>query len=297
MALNDYLVQEIAHDFGDGLLTRRDALRRLGLLGLSVTGASAVLAACSSDDDGVIATAASSTVTTPGSNDPPGTATAVKAEAITFGNNLQGAWADAKSPKGAVLVIHENRGLTPHFYDVPGRLAGIGYSALTVDLLSRQGGTAKVGDEAAAQAALGKLALPDAIADMKSAIDEIQKRVPDKKVGVVGFCFGGGMVWNLLNAGEDRLAAAAPFYGPAPQNADFSKSNAAVLAVYGADDSFVNPTREWAENALKAAKLTYQVKVYQGAGHAFFNNTGQRYNATAATQAWQDLQDWFGKYL
>ena len=300
MALHGYLVDEITNDFGDGLLSRREALRRLGLLGLSVTGASALLAACADDDDGDdgAATATSGT-TAPGtaSNEPPGASTAVEAKAITFGTNLQGAFAEAKSPKGAVLVVHENRGLTPHFFDVPGRLAGVGYSALAVDLLSRQGGTAKVGDEAAAQAALGKAALPDLLADLRAGIDELEKRVGDKKIGTVGFCFGGGMVWNLLNTGESRLAAAAPFYGPCPENPDFSKAKAAVLAVYGADDSFVNPTRERAEAALKAANLKYEVKEYAGAGHAFFNNTGQRYNATAAKQAWSDLTGWFGEYL
>jgi carboxymethylenebutenolidase len=296
LALNGYLVEEISHDFSDGLLSRREALRRLGMLGLSVTGASAVLAACAGDDDDSSAGGTTSTVTTPDVNQPPGAATAIKAEAITFGS-LQGAYAAAKSPKGAVLVVHENRGLTPHFFDVPGRLAGVGYSALAVDLLSRQGGTAKVGDEAAAQAALGQAALPDLLADLRAGIDELEKRTPGKNLGAVGFCFGGGMVWNLLNTGESRLAAAAPFYGPCPENPDFTKAKAAVLAVYGADDSFVNPTRERAEAALKAANLKYEVKEYAGAGHAFFNNTGQRYNATAANEAWEDLTGWFGEYL
>jgi carboxymethylenebutenolidase len=303
LALNGYLVEEISHDFADGLLSRREALRRLGMLGLSVTGAGAVLAACGDDDDGDDGTAAddtTSTVTTPNDNEPPGAATAVEAQAITFtgpSGQLRGAYAAAKSPKGAVLVIHENRGLTPHFLDVPGRLAGVGYSALALDLLSRRGGTAAVGDEAAAQAALGQAALPDLIADMRAAIDELEKRAEDQKIGAVGFCFGGGMVWNLLNNGESRLAAAAPFYGPCPENPDFSKAKAAVLAVYGETDSFVNPTRERAEAALKAANLKHEIKVYSGAGHAFFNNTGQRYNATAAKQAWADLTRWFDEYL
>ncbi len=121
--------------------------------------------------------------------------------------------------------------------------------------------------------------------------------MPGQKIGAVGFCFGGGMVWNLLNAGETRLAAAAPFYGPAPATPDFSKAKAAVLAVYGETDTNVNPTRERAEAALKAANLKYEIKSFAGAGHAFFNDTGQRYNPTAATEAWSALLAWFNTYL
>jgi carboxymethylenebutenolidase len=302
VALNDYLVQEIAHDFDDGLLTRREALRRLGLLGLSLTGAGAVLAACSNDDDkvGTAATSGATSTTASTGGGPPGKAGALTAQAITFkgaAGDLKGAYAAPADPKGSVLVVHENRGLRPHFFDVTGRLAGAGYAALTVDLLSRKGGTDKVGDEAAAQAALGAAALNDLLDDLKAGIDELQDRAVGKKVGAVGFCFGGGMVWQLLNAGESRLSAAAPFYGPCPDNPNFSRAKAAVLAVYGGDDGFVNPTRERAVKALESANLPHEVKVYDGAGHAFFNDTGQRYNAPAAAQAWSELTNWFGRYL
>jgi carboxymethylenebutenolidase len=121
--------------------------------------------------------------------------------------------------------------------------------------------------------------------------------VPGAKVGVVGFCFGGGMTWNLLQAGEQRLAAAVPFYGPAPENPDFSKAKAAVYAIYGEQDERVNASREPAEAALKAAGLTYEIRTFAGAGHAFFNDTGPRYNAEAAQQAWQDVLDWFNQHL
>ena len=99
---------------------------------------------------------------------------------------------------------------------------------------------------------------------MRSAIDELEQRVPDQKIGMIGFCFGGGMTWTLLAAGEPRLAAAAPFYGPTPANADFSGSDAAVLAVYGALDARVNGTRDAAVAALQAAGLTYEVKELRG---------------------------------
>ena len=92
--------------------------------------------------------------------------------------------------------------------------------------------------------------MPDGrfVADMKAAIDELERRTPDAKIGAVGFCFGGGMVWTLLASGEPRLAAAAPFYGPLPDGADFAGSrNAAVLGVYAEQDARVNATRDAAK--------------------------------------------------
>jgi carboxymethylenebutenolidase len=114
----------------------------------------------------------------------------------------------------------------------------------------------------------------------------------------VGFCFGGGMVWSLLASGEPRLAAAAPFYGPLPEGADFTGSpNAAVLGVYGEQDERVNATRDAAAQALEAAGLTHEIMTYPNAGHAFFNDTGARYNATAAAAAYEKLLAWFGTHL
>ena len=153
-------------------------------------------------------------------------------------------------------------------------------------------------DEGAAQAALSAAPQERLTADMKAALDELEKRAPDQKLAVIGFCFGGGQVWQLLQSGETRLAAAAPFYGPAPDGADFSKSKqAAVFAVYGELDSRVNGSRPAAEAALEAAGNTHEIKTYPGADHAFFNDTGQRYNKNAATQAFTDVLAWFGKHL
>jgi carboxymethylenebutenolidase len=132
---------------------------------------------------------------------------------------------------------------------------------------------------------------------LKSGVGELQGRVGDKKVAVVGFCFGGGMVWQLLAAGEPQLAAAVPFYGPLPDNPDFSGSKAAVLAIYGALDNRVTSTKDAAVAALNRAGLVNQVIVEPDADHAFFNDTGPRYNPTAAADAWKNVQDWFGRYV
>jgi carboxymethylenebutenolidase len=299
MALRNYLVGEVAEDFADGLLNRREALRRLGLLGLSMSSAVALLSACG-DGGGEQTGAAGATSPAAATSAPGRTESTKPGEPARFAGpagELQGAWAEASDPQGVLLVIHENRGLTPHFFDLVGRFAGASYSALCVDLLSSQGGTGQLQDPAAAPTTLANTPPEQLLADLKAGIDELERRAPDVKIGVVGFCFGGGMTWNLLQAGEQRLAAAVPFYGPAPESPDFSKAKAAVYAMYGEQDERVNATRDRAEAALKAAGLTYEIRTFAGAGHAFFNDTGQRYNPEAAQQAWQEMLDWFNQHL
>ncbi|MGH9165248.1 MAG: dienelactone hydrolase family protein, partial [Acidimicrobiales bacterium] len=210
---------------------------------------------------------------------------------------LQAVVAQPAQPRAAVLVIHENRGLTPHFVELVGRLAGEGYAALCVDLLSPEGGTAGLTDPAEAPAALGAAPLDRLLGDLRAGLDELARRVPGAKLGAVGFCFGGGMAWNLLDAGESRLAAAVPFYGPAPDDADFSGAKAAVLGVYAELDSRVNASRDRAEAALQSAGLTHEIRTFAGADHAFFNDTGPRYNAAAAADAYAALLAWFATYL
>ena len=212
MALRSYLATEIALDHVDGLLTRREALQRLGLLGLTAVAASGLLSACA---DATPAPAAPSPAPAATPDYDVAAATA-RTEAITFPGgtgSMSGAFAAAQSPKGAVLVVHENRGLTDHIRAVTGRLAGDGYTALAPDLLSRAGGTAGAAD---ATAALGAISEADLVADLRSGLAELGRRASGATLGAVGFCFGGGMVWQLLNSGPTELAAAAPFYGPRP---------------------------------------------------------------------------------
>jgi carboxymethylenebutenolidase len=310
MAFEEYVQGEIVDECAQGYLTRREALRRLMLLGVGATAAGVMLAGCSDDDESSTAgdtssttgePAGSSTTATVPSAAPVGPAP-LATEAVTFdgpAGQLKGSWSAAPTPKGSVLIIHENRGLTPHFVTLPGRLAASGYSALAIDLLSRKGGTGAFRDQAEATAALTTgTPMADLVADLRAGIGELLRRVPGQKVGVVGFCFGGGMTWQLLAAGEDRLAAAAPFYGPLPDPHDFSRAKAAVLAFYGETDGpRVNDGIEPARAALTAAKLPHEIVVAPGAGHAFFNETGQRFNPTAAADAYSRLMDWFGRYL
>jgi carboxymethylenebutenolidase len=302
--LQRYLAEEIATDHVDGLLTRREAMRRLALLGVGTAAATALITACSEEQEQAGPTTPSDTTTTPsgpsGSAQPPGMAHALPPEPIRWPGpqgELQAALAQAADPKGGVLVIHENKGLNDWVRSVAGRLAGAGYSALAIDLLSEEGGTATFQDPAQATAALGRVPPNRFTQDLNSSVAELQLRVPGRKVGAVGFCFGGGLVWQLLTAGALAVSAAVPFYGPLPDNPDFAGSRAAVLAIYGALDSRVTGSQNAAKAALDRAGLVNEIVVEPDADHAFFNDTGPRYNAAAAADAWQRLLDWFGRYL
>ncbi|WP_216917618.1 dienelactone hydrolase family protein [Nocardia noduli] len=296
--LQRYVAEEIATDHAEGLLPRREALRRLGLLGLGVGAATALLAACSSGDD-TPATAPAPAATTTAA--PPGSAAALPTTPITYpgqdGRTLQGAWAAAAQPKGAVLVIHENRGLTDHHRSVAGRFAGAGYSALAVDLLSDHGGTATFTDPAAATAALTGTPQDRLLGDLRSGLEELGRRAPGKKLGATGFCFGGGLTWLLLATGTPGLAAATPFYGPFPDNGDLASTRAATLGIYAAQDDRVNASRPAAEAALQRAGLPHRVFTAPDADHAFFNDTGTRYQPDAAAEAWRRVIDWYGTHL
>ena len=305
--LQRYVAEEIATDHVDGLLSRREALRRLALLGVGTAAATTLIAACSEErkpaNEASATSSAPSTSGTPSSEagPPPGSEHTVATEPITWAGpsgELQAAWAPAQQPKGAVLVIHENKGLNDWVRSVAGRFAGIGYSALAIDLLSSKGGTATFADPAQATAELTKIPPEESVANLKSGISELQRRAPGVKVAAVGFCMGGGMVWRLLASGEPQLAAAVPFYGPLPENPDFSGSKgAAVLGLYGSKDTRVTSSKDAAEQALAKAGLVNDLIVEQDADHAFFNDTGERYDPKAAADAWQRVQDWFAKYL
>jgi carboxymethylenebutenolidase len=297
MALHDYLAGEVGEDWADGIISRREALRRLALLGLTVGSAVALLEAC----------APASGPTSPGSpsgsasptSSPSSPGSLADGEAITFAGptaELKGFVAVASAPKGAMLVIHENRGLNDHIRSVASRLAADGYSALAIDLLSEEGGSDALA-QGDVQAALSRASTERLVGDMKAGLDELERRVPGAKLGAIGFCFGGGMVWALLDAGDPRLAAAIPFYGPAPAAPDFSGNTAAVLGVYAELDARVNASQATADSALTAAGLEHEIKVYPGVDHAFFNDTGARYNAEQAAAAYADVLAWLSRYL
>jgi carboxymethylenebutenolidase len=283
------LAEEVAEDLADGIITRREAMRRLGLLGVTGAAATGLLAAFASRP-------APASGRRRGRRGAETDWAAVPTEAITFAGprgTLMAAWAAAEKPRGGVLVIHENRGLTDHIRTVAGRFAASGYSALALDLLSEEGGTGAFPGEAEVAAALAAIDPTRFDADMQAGVSELGRRVPSRRLCAVGFCFGGGMVWRLLASGEKRLSAAAPFYGPFPTGGDLRGSRAAVLGVYGGLDARVNATLPAAKAALEAARLEHELLTFNDADHAFFNDTGARFNPHAAAEAWRRTLNWF----
>lgn len=186
----------------------------------------------------------------------------------------------------AVVVIHENRGLNPHIEDITRRVALAGFLALAPDALSATGGTPA--DETQMREQFGKL---DATATRENFVKAVAylKTRPDStgKVGCVGFCWGGAMA-NQLAIHAPDLKAAVPFYGRQPDAADVPQIKAAVQLHYGGLDERVNAGIPAYEAALKAAKVPYQLYIYEGAQHAFNNDTAPtRYNEAAAKLAWE----------
>ena len=193
--IQQYLAEEVAEDLADGIINRREAVRRLGLLGVTGAAASGLLTAFASG-----APAAAEPTSTAKRGAAETSWAPVARESITFSGPrvpLMAAWAPATKPRGGVLVIHENRGLTEHIRTVAGRLAASGYSALALDLLSEEGGTGAFPGEAEVAAALAQIPPARFVEDMKASVGELARRLRGKKLAAVGFCFGGAMVWRL----------------------------------------------------------------------------------------------------
>jgi carboxymethylenebutenolidase len=196
-----------------------------------------------------------------------------------------------------VLVCHENRGLTEHIQDVTRRLAKAGYVALAVDLLSRRGGVSAFTSEEV-PGLLGNTAPDQFVQDFRSGWEYL-KTLPytqPERVGMVGFCFGGGVTW-LVATRMPELRAAVPFYGPHPPVEDVPVIQAAVRAVYAGNDQRINQGIPAIEEAMQQNNKIYQKLIYPGVDHAFHNDTGGRYNAEAAQDAWSKTLEWFGMYL
>lgn len=197
---------------------------------------------------------------------------------------------------GSVVVIHENRGLNPHIEDVTRRVALAGYVALAPDALSPQGGTPANEDEA--RGMFGKIDAKQNLNNFIKAFDYL-KALPDSngKIACVGFCWGGAMANNLAVNVPD-LKAAVPYYGRQPETADVPKIKAIVQLHYGGLDERVNAGIPAYEEALKKAGVKYELYIYEGAQHAFNNDTAPaRYSETAAKQAWERTLRLFGETI
>ncbi|HEY8940876.1 MAG TPA: dienelactone hydrolase family protein [Cellvibrio sp.] len=194
-----------------------------------------------------------------------------------------------------VLVVHENRGLNPHIEDITRRIALDNFIAFAPDALFTLGGYP--GDEDKARELFQKLDQTKTQEDFVNAANYL-KKLPDAngKVGVVGFCYGGG-ISNFLATRLPDLGAAVPFYGRQPEAADVAKIKAPLLIHYAGVDERINAGWPAYETALKAAKINYQAFIYEGAQHGFNNDTTPRFDEKAAKLAWGRTIEFFNKHL
>jgi carboxymethylenebutenolidase len=190
-----------------------------------------------------------------------------------------------RSLKATVLVVHENRGLTDHIRDVARRIGLEGFRAVAPDFLSLSGGTPA--NEDAAREAIGKLDLGKSTTDAVAMLEELSKSSRSGKVGAVGFCWGGAFVNRLAVAAGDKLDAGVVYYGPAPDPSEAAKVQAPLLIHHAGLDQRVAATLFPWVTALRAANKPVTYQAYDGANHAFNNDTSaERYNKEAADLAW-----------
>jgi len=272
----DQRIIDLYDDFTHGGMNRRNFLDKLAALAGSTAAATTLLSVLQSNY------AKAQTVE---ESDPRITTETVDIPGVP---GLKGYLVRPKDSAGklpTVIVIHENRGLNPHIKDVTRRVATLGFMALGLDYLSPMGGTPA--DEDKGREMIGQLKQPDVIASGKAAVAYLKGR-PDSngKVGAIGFCWGGGAVNNLA-VNEPNLNAGVAYYGGQPKAEDVPKINAAMMLHYGGMDERINAGIPAYEAALKQAGKTYEIYVYEGANHAFNNDTGAaRYNKEAADLAW-----------
>jgi carboxymethylenebutenolidase len=326
--IQHYAATEIVELGNEGRLGRREVLRLLGSICGGAAAGAAFLAACGGDDGDPAAatkstsasdtsgetsntTAAPATGTsTPAAIEPPLDGPAghvlsvavddpdIRADDVEFDGPASAMFGYLAQPEAAgeypgVIVIHEIFGLNDHIRDVARRLAKVGFVALAPDLASRAGGTDNADD------VVGTLVggpIEERIADLDASAAYLATVEGwSGTLGVVGFCFGGGMTLSYAGANPD-VAAAVPYYGPTPDPASaMSATNAAILAHYGDLDDRVNAGIGALESAM--AGKTFEIKMWDGAGHAFNNDTGANYDETAAVEAWRLTVAWFDEHL
>jgi carboxymethylenebutenolidase len=287
----DQKIIDLFNEFTHTAMPRRQFMERLATL---AGGTAAAYSALSLLDPGY---AKAETVA---ANDP-----RIEGQRVTF----KGASGDVKAylvqPKSGgkqpgVLVIHENRGLTPHIQDITRRITvDTGFTALGIDLLSPQGGTPEPFDDDKAAQLHAKLDTKVAIQDLVAATDYLSKLpTATGKVGCIGFCFGGGMVNLLVQEAPAPLVAGVAFYGPIPPLDNVSKIKAKLLLNYGGEDHNITDKYPGYDDALKKASVQHEAYIYEGAQHAFNNDTSPaRYNADAAKLAWSRSVEFFKKNL
>lgn len=291
-------IEELAHLYVDGAFDRRELLRRVAAITGSLAMAAATLDAMDLQELPPDANSRAERE----ADRVPGHAHDLIVRDVEFPGETGAIFGHLARPRRArrapaVLVIHENRGLNEHIKDVTRRAARAGFVSLGIDLLSRFGGTPADPEEALRL--YGQSTVDGRLADMRSSVAYLQSLDVTKgqKLGAVGFCAGGGNVWNLaLNSAQ--LSAAVPFYGaPVPALDALAALATPVLAIYAELDR--NLTRSMLAAAVRLEDLQkpFGLFVYEGTRHAFHNDTGANYDAPAARDAWNRTTAFLDKYL
>ena len=220
--------------------------------------------------------------------------------------------------KGGLVLIHEIWGLADHIKDVADRLAAEGYLTYAPDILSRAGITPQIGSELqrllnspdeeerlTAQPTMRERTAPAhdpqyaewAVPVLKEVVDDlVQRPEVQGRVGVLGFCFGGSYSFALA-AADDRVRAAVPFYGAPPDLEQLTEIRCPVLAIYGSEDERLMQGLAAVQEKAADAGIDLTTKIYGGAAHAFFNDTGARYDAVAAADAWKLTLDFLDRHV
>lgn len=316
-----YLIEEFADEYNEQHMSRRDMMRRVLLITGSVpmTAFALTTLGCGTAEADKTRAAASPTTapstptaaptatpfvrpavaTTPGvSPTDPG----VEVADVKFPGAAGDLIAYYAKPKAAgtypgILIIHENQGLIEHFKDVARRYAKEGFAALAIDLVSRAGGTGT--DIAVNTGALGRANPDDLVADLLAGLKYLKEQpaTRGKALGVTGFCFGGGYTFEVAAASPD-VKAAVPYYGSATRPLEaLAKTQAAVLAIYGGNDARITGQAPAVEEKLKASGKPNQIKIYDGANHGFFRETGTGHHPEASADAWKLTLAWFRQHL
>lgn len=279
---NSLQIDCLTADYRGDKLSRRDLLMRLATLTGSMAAAHLLV------EKNGLAQMISEKETVAGAIKIGGADVDFSREGVKLGGYLAAPAAGrGDGPFPGVVVIHENRGLNEHTRDVARRFAIEGFVALAPDALARLGGTAAMESPDAARTAIGTLTPAQIGDDLDAALAYLgaQPNVQKGKLGSVGFCWGGARSFNLA-LGSDQIGAAVVFYGSAPELDQLINSKAPVLGLYGATDERITSQVPAVAAAMKAANKPYESKIYEGTGHAFFNDTGERYNAQSAADAW-----------
>jgi carboxymethylenebutenolidase len=284
----DQKISALYDDYKQGRTNRRQFIRKLALVAGSSAAAMALLPVL--DMNG--ASFASSDQTDPD----------LISEFIKFTGETGEVKGFLSRPKSgnkfpAVLIIHENRGLQPHIQDVTRRMAKEGFLAMAPDALSPLGGTPE-NDLDKAVSMVGQLDKDKTIKDFVAAVRYLKTQpLSTGKVGCTGFCWGGGMT-NQMAVNCPDLDAAVPYYGMQPTPEQVPSIKAPILAHYAGDDARINQGIPAFEEALKKNKKEYQIFIYEGAQHAFNNDSNkERYNEKAAKLAWSRTIAFFKEKL